>query len=219
LWPLWRNRLETKAKKPVLKGEGVLKTLRLFIAVDMPQSLCKALAGLGRDMAACGLDLRWVKPTAMHLTLRFLGAVEEGRVPEIIRAMEEAVCGREAFLLAARGLGAFPGTSNARVVWAGVQGGVQALEGLAQRLDIALEKAGFERENRPFKAHLTIGRARNRPDPKALAGAIAGLGNYSCPPFFVNELVLYKSELKPAGPVYTVLHRSQLKPVNESPEA
>jgi 2'-5' RNA ligase len=196
-----------------------LSTLRLFIAVNLPQSICQGLAGLGRQMEAFGLGLRWVKPNAMHLTLRFLGCVEEDCLPAIKGAMDKAAFGREAFWLEARGLGAFPGAGNARVVWAGVHGGVEALKGLAASLDDALEQAGFARENRPFKAHLTIGRAKARPNPRALAEAIAKLGHYCLPPFLVDEAILYQSELKPSGPVYTALHRAKLKTASELLEA
>ena len=196
-----------------------MAALRLFIALDLPQSLCQSLAGLGRQMGQMGLGLRWVKQDAMHLTLRFLGDVEHERLPAIKGAMEKAAGATEAFWLEARGLGAFPGSSNARVVWAGVHGGVQALCSLAASLEDALEEAGFERENRPFKAHLTIGRAKSRPDPRILAQAIAELGHYCLEPFPVDKVLLFQSELKPLGPVYTALHRAKLKTANALLEA
>src|SRR5207245_7151093 len=117
-------------------------------------------------------DVAWVAPESLHLTLKFLGRVREARTPELAVALTRATAGLTAFEANVAGLGAFPSPARARVIWAGVGRGTDALVELAGRVDAALAALGVEREPRAFSPHVTLGRVRvARRDP-ALADAL-----------------------------------------------
>jgi 2'-5' RNA ligase len=99
----------------------------------------------------------------------------------------------------------FPGIKRPRVIWTGVSGQVNQLFGLQKRLEDNLDGLGFPKENRPFKVHLTFGRVKNRLDPKRLGDALSEFSGFESAEFVADRVILYKSDLKPAGAVYTKL--------------
>ena len=114
----------------------------------------------------------WVAEPNLHVTLKFLGQVDEARLPAIVGALEATASRRPRFEVAVRGLGAFPSASRPRVVWAGLED-VPALAALAGEIDAALAALGFPTESRPFAAHVTLGRQREPRGNAALAAALA----------------------------------------------
>jgi RNA 2',3'-cyclic 3'-phosphodiesterase len=147
-------------------------------------------------------DVAWVGRDNFHLTLKFLGGVEPGRLDAITAALAEVGRSRPAFDLGMRDLGAFPSRSRPRVLWAGVDEGAGAAAVLAVAVDDALVPLGFEREARAFSAHVTLGRVRSpRPRPR-LAEVLRGdaYGRQR-----VEHLSLVRSELSPRGARYTEL--------------
>lgn len=109
-------------------------------------------------------EVRWVPRAAnVHLTLKFLGAVDEGRLEEIAAALDAVRARHAPFNAETSGFGAFPSPRRARVLWAGIGAGAENLGALAADVEGSLEGLGFERETRPYAPHLTLGRARNRP--------------------------------------------------------
>lgn len=114
----------------------------------------------------------WVAPDNVHLTLKFLGGVEAGRLDAVAASLTTALAGVPAFDLTVHGLGAFPSRMRARVVWAGVGEGAPAAGAIAARVDAALAGLGFAPELRAFAAHVTLGRVREpRANPR-LADAL-----------------------------------------------
>lgn len=107
--------------------------------------------------------------------------------------------------LCAKGIGVFPGIKRPRVVWVGVSGQIESLLGLQKRLEEALEVLGFEKEKRPFNGHLTLGRIKGRIDPKRFGDALKKYVGFTSETFYADKVILYKSELKPKGAVYTKL--------------
>lgn len=187
---------------------------RLFVALDPPDPVRRRLAALAVELRrAAGRaadDVRWVAPESIHLTLQFLGAVPEERVAAVEAALREVAAGGRALSLAVRGAGGFPNARRPRVVWAGVEGDVASLGALAQGLGARLAPLGFPPEERPFSAHLTLGRARAPRGAPGLAGALASAADAAGVPWRATELVLFESHLSPRGPRYEAVARAPL---------
>jgi len=193
-------------------------SIRAFIALELPESLRAGLGQVQEKLRPSGRDVKWVRPEGIHLTLKFLGNVEESQIEEIARLMAQAASGCPRLTLLAKGAGAFPGLTRPRVVWIGLTGDcIVPLKALAKRLEDALIPLGFEPEGRPFSPHLTLGRAKGMPTrggpggkSQKLSEAILGLSGVEVGEFEAAELVLYRSELKPGGAVYTKLRSVML---------
>lgn len=183
--------------------------LRLFIAVELPESWSEALAATQAALRRRGLErLRWVRPEGIHLTLKFLGNVDERRVPELTEALTRAASGVSPFRLSLAGLGSFGPAARPRVVWVGVGGDLPALTRLWDAVETDVGNLGFPRERQRFAPHLTLARV---PDdmPREVTGGIgATLGVISAPaapPLAVTEVALMRSELGRGGARYTRL--------------
>lgn len=186
------------------------ETLRAFVAIDPPETTIRALAAVQEAFRPHGLKIRWVRPTNIHLTLKFLGDVPADSVAAIVKAMACATGDGPPLNLAVDGLGVFPGLKRPRILWAGVHGDTDRLGALFRRLDGELARAGFPAEAKPFRAHMTLGRIRDRVDSRRLARAMAAVGQYGPVSLPARELVLVQSRLMPAGPAYTRLATAPL---------
>ncbi len=189
-------------------------TLRLFIAVELPEELLRYIGGTIEEVRGSGITgVRWVRGEGVHLTLKFLGNVPAERVPAILSAMGQAVAGTLPFVLHAQGAGAFPNMRAPRVLWLGVQGDTEPLLQIHERLEKALEAQGFDREARAFSAHLTLGRVNGRLSPTALerlAQAMEGLRTAKPLALPVAALSLMESQLTPQGAIYRRKGQAQL---------
>jgi 2'-5' RNA ligase len=188
-------------------------TLRCFVAIDLSPEVRAAVARaqLRIRKAAPGADVRWSDPEQFHLTLKFLGAVPEERVPAVSSALEPVAATAAPIALGAAALGAFPSLRRPRVLWAGLTAGVAELAALAASVDGAVAALGFPREARPFSAHLTIGRVRSPRGGGALAAAVEGAGAAAFGSWTASELVLYESRLRPAGALHVPVTRHRLR--------
>ena len=184
--------------------------IRSFIAIDFPEETRKALEDIQKELKQCGAGVRWVKPGSIHLTLKFLGNIHPAQVEDIALAVAEEIRDDPPITLGAAGLGAFPSRRKPRVIWIGMEGEVQRLTRIQTRVENALEPLGFVREKRPFRPHLTIGRVKDRCKLQALIDAMAELKIPEFDSFDVTEIILYKSDLRPTGAIYTKLHRMSL---------
>ncbi|MGD8504474.1 MAG: RNA 2',3'-cyclic phosphodiesterase, partial [Syntrophobacterales bacterium] len=154
--------------------------------------------------------VRWVRPGSIHLTLKFLGNIHPDQVDEIAAAATKVVRDEPPLTLCAGGLGAFPSQRRPRVIWVGIQGHVERLGRIQARLENALELLGFAREQRAFRPHLTLGRVKDRRKCQPLIDAISALEVVKFNSFDADEIILYKSDLRPTGAIYTKLHRMPL---------
>lgn len=187
--------------------------MRLFVALELPPEARQAAGEVARELKSSGADVKWVKLEAMHLTLKFLGETPDSRAPEIANALAEACAGKAGLDLGLKGCGAFPGGKKPQVVWLGLAGQVGGLKYLAGAIEAKMEYLGFPPERRSFQAHLTLGRLRRghkrggQPGASTvpLARAIAALQEYQGPAFRADKVVLMKSTLTPAGPLYEPL--------------
>lgn len=184
--------------------------LRLFVAVKVPDELGKRLADMEGRLAATGANVKWVPEGNFHLTLKFLGNVDEARVEAVTEALASAVAGAHTFDVALAGAGAFPNNRTASVIWAGINSGAEQMKSLARRVEDALEKIGFERESRPFKAHLTLGRARSSRNADRMGEMLDTMKAEEVGSFRVSAITLVKSDLRPSGPVYTTIKEHEM---------
>jgi 2'-5' RNA ligase len=184
--------------------------IRSFIAIEVPQDTADAIREAQQRLRLADGGWKWVNPESFHITLKFLGAVAAERLRSLSRTAAESLSGVPAFGVALRGVGAFPNAHRARVVWVGVGDGAPELAALASKVEDACAAHGFEREKRPFHAHLTLGRARRPGTSSALADAMSSLGAVEFGEAWVARVLLMKSELSRSGPIYTVLSQIPL---------
>ncbi|HEX9289411.1 MAG TPA: RNA 2',3'-cyclic phosphodiesterase [Anaeromyxobacteraceae bacterium] len=184
--------------------------LRLFVAIEPPDLVRRRLAALQTELkrASGAADVRWVAVENVHLTLQFLGAVPEERVPAVKEAVAAAAERTRPLHLELHGTGGFPSARRARVVWAGVAGDVAPLAELVAELGRRLAPLGFTPEERAFSPHLTLGRARDPRGAAGLAAALAQAASAPPAPWRASEIVLFQSHLSPKGPRYEALART-----------
>jgi 2'-5' RNA ligase len=181
---------------------------RAFVAVVPPGSVLDAV---GRAVAAAGDPpggWRWTTPEQWHVTLQFLGRVEDAAVA--VRALGPAVAAQQAFEARLGGAGAFPSARRAGVAWAGVTEGAEPFGALARSVSDALAPLGYARDEGRFHPHLTLARTRGRDrrDARPLVDALSGaaLGER----FEVAEVVLFESRTRPSGAEYVARARFPL---------
>lgn len=192
--------------------------MRLFIAVEIAESIRRSAGDtaerISRDLGpAARRAVTWVQPGRMHLTVRFLGEVAPAVAEELVRRCA-APLATSPFRLTVSGVGAFPASGPLRVIWLGISEGQQELGRLHDEIEERLVGLGLERDDRPFRAHLTLGRVKAPLGPAArgiLAQVPAGtLG--SCT---VDHAILFESRLSPSGPTYSPLARMNLGMTND----
>lgn len=177
--------------------------MRLFVAVNLPDDVRRAIGAATDPLRRAGLPVKWVDPGGLHLTLKFLGAVDSAQVPGVREALERACSGARAFALPLGGFGAFPSPERARVVWVGCEP-VPPLELLQHGVEREFAALGYSLEGRPFRPHLTLGRSR-------APGGVHGLAPLLADATFADTVTvrtvdLMESTLSPAGARYAVRH-------------
>jgi len=183
--------------------------MRTFIAIDIPSEIKSALAVLQTELRRAGADVSWTKPENIHLTLKFLGEVDERRVGEVEKVCVASAAEFQPFTLSLNDTGVFPNARQPRVLWAGLAGEIEKTVEMRKRLDDGLALIGFEREEKHFRPHLTIGRMKSNRKTRELL-ALADARQVPALSFVVTEIVLMKSELRPAGAQYTPMAKAPL---------
>ena len=187
--------------------------LRTFVAVDLGKSLRDRLVSLQENLARNGADVKWVEVENLHVTLLFLGEVDERELMPVCRAVS-LVCGRhDRFLLSVDSVGCFPNPRRPRVVWAGVGMGGPELIALHDSLETALQElGGYRREDRSYTPHITLGRVKNDGNADELAAALTKKANWHGGiEIEVEEILVMSSQLTSKGPQYTILSRGKLR--------
>jgi 2'-5' RNA ligase len=184
---------------------------RTFCAVELPDELRTRVAERTRRLRAEFPEVRasWEKPEKLHITLKFLGDIEPARVEELSRAAARAVSNIQPFDLSIDEPGAFPPHGQPRVLWLGIVDASGRLAFMHDALETKCAAAGFARESRPFKPHLTLARLRSPQGARELAAAHRAT-HFEPQRFKVSELVVMRSELSPGGSRYTPLSRHRL---------
>ncbi len=187
--------------------------MRCFIAIDIDEEVKKLLSDLQRDLRneanVKKNDVKWVNIENMHLTLKFLGEVTEDRIVEICDAVKEIAGRHKSFELGIKKVGFF-GSRSAKVLWVGTDNGTEKLCALQKEIESKLQQAGWPRDNREFSSHLTLCRVKNFKAGIRLAEIAKDYENFEAGGSWIDSVSVYQSQLKPTGPVYTVLAKCEL---------
>ena len=183
--------------------------IRSFIAIEIPEDIRNQIADVQEILKKEPERISWTKAANMHLTLKFLGDVEQNLIPDIGKTLNEISQTVKSFTFRINGLGAFPNLKRARVLWIGIENPGSELEDIAKKIEDSLIQFGFSKENRKFKPHLTLGRVKsqlsadfiNKFNKISFEGGVV----------LVREIKLIKSDLKPTGAVYTPIQIVNLK--------
>jgi 2'-5' RNA ligase len=184
-------------------------TLRCFVAVLLPEPVRARVDAAAAALRQRASGVSWVRVDNFHLTLRFLGAIDEAAAERARAALGDAAAATAPFAVTLGGFGGFPSARAARVLWVGLEAGSAPLATLHARVEQALAARGVPPEGRAFHAHVTLGRAR---DPRGLRGLDDALAAATGPlgETRVDALHLMRSDLHPAGARYGVLARVPL---------
>jgi len=192
-----------------------MEQIRSFIAIELPEELKAGLVELqARLKSGMQPAVKWVDPYSIHLTLKFLGNIAVDKIAAITRAMEEAAQEISPFQLKVKNLGVFPNLRRVQVVWVGINGDVDKLNRLQQRIEFNLVPLGFARESRPFVPHLTLARLRDRasPDERQKFGQlIADTKLEAVYTIKVDSINLMRSQLTREGAIYSQISSVELK--------
>jgi 2'-5' RNA ligase len=184
-----------------------MQTIRLFIAVDIPVS--QKVTEIINELNKTQIDAKLVETENMHLTLKFLGDTDENLVDEIEKTIKESTKNTNPFEITLKNLGVFPNQNYIKVAWIGVEN-AEPLKQIAETIDTKLKNLGFEKEKRPFSAHLTIARIKSAKNKEKLIQLINKYENTEFQKIKINKVILKKSTLTPEGPIYTNLKEIQL---------
>lgn len=180
------------------------ESVRSFIAFDISNDeILIQLANAQKKLAETGADLKLVETQNIHITMRFLGDIQPTMLDKIYNEMVQVQFA--AFDVEIRGVGAFPSSKYARVVWAGIQKGSEELKHVFNQLEIGLRKLGFEPDTKGFSPHITIARMRTGRKKAELARCLSELEDCQFGALRANCLKLKKSVLTPRGPIYSTL--------------
>ncbi len=184
--------------------------MRTFIAIPLPAECQSMLDQMQQGLRACGAEVGWVAIPSIHLTLKFLGEVDEEIIPKLAQSLNAAAESEHSFEIRLRGLGCFPNQKSPRVVWCGIEGDTDALLRIQQKVEAACNEFGFPPENREFKPHLTLGRVKGKRNLQPLVDCIK-IGSGLERAFKADHFNIYRSTLKPTGAVYSVLKTIALR--------
>ncbi len=185
--------------------------IRTFLAIDLGPAVRKRLASFQNELADDAPDVNWVEDENLHITLIFLGDIDERESITVCRAAQKVTAAMAPFPVTMEGVGCFPNTRRPRVVWVGVSDGADELGELHHLLESKLEELGLYRpEMRAFKPHVTLGRIKGEGSTEALVQTLAKNKEWSAGEATVREVLIMSSELTRDGPNYTILGRAKL---------
>lgn len=188
-----------------------MSRLRTFIALDLGQDIRDRLITLQGKLAESGAQVKWVEPDNLHITLLFLGEVDQRDVIDICRAVSGATSQVPKFDLSIEGTGAFPTPRHPRIVWAGAGEGAEQVVALHDALEKPLLELGcYRREERKYTPHVTLGRVKTEPASAGLETSLRKLATWHAGETTIDEVLVMSSELTREGPVYAVLSRGRL---------
>ncbi len=185
--------------------------MRSFVAVELSDDcrapLVRILRALPRQR-----DVRWCTTDQLHVTLKFLGEVDDARLPPVIDVVERISAAGAPFTIRLGRLGAFPSPRSPRVLWCGLEDPAGGCARWVQAADPLFEALGFPREDRAYTAHITLGRSKGPAGSAALAQALAAAGPVPPLELLVDHVVLFESRLRPSGAEYVPTARARLGP-------
>ncbi|MBC7084995.1 MAG: RNA 2',3'-cyclic phosphodiesterase [Methanomethylovorans sp.] len=178
---------------------------RTFVAVDLPEEFHEKISSIQSKLMGSGL--RAVDPPLVHITLKFLGEVNETQIAQITQNLDKLKC--KSFISNISGVGAFPSMKNPRIVWLGADGDFSYLH---RQVEVLLSDLGFKKEPRKFIPHATLARITHLSGSrkKELITALESLKDFEVGKMTVDTIKFKKSTLTPHGPIYETLHEVKL---------
>jgi 2'-5' RNA ligase len=185
--------------------------VRLFVAVELSEAQREALSQMLAELKDVGADVKWVEAENLHVTLKFIGEVQEKDVEKVKAELSGLLSGKGSFAISLKGVGCFPGWDYMKVLWVGIGEGADELAGLAAKLGgLSFGK----KDARGFKTHVTLGRVKSARAKEAL---VAKMKEFAAKEFGgadVAEVKLKKSVLTPKGPIYSDVAVFKLEPTH-----
>ncbi|HKP86237.1 MAG TPA: RNA 2',3'-cyclic phosphodiesterase [Blastocatellia bacterium] len=185
-----------------LPGRGRKDSIRAFICIEVPGAIKERIESLQRALKKNDAQISWVKPSNIHLTIKFLGDIPAPSVETVRGAVGRASRSIGEFEIEIGGAGCFPSPRSPRVLWVGLSGLPEALKRLHSNIENELDREGFARERKRFSPHLTIGRVRSPHNAARTAEDLIATG-FEPEAFRATEVIVMRSDLNSAGSVYT----------------
>jgi 2'-5' RNA ligase len=198
----------------------IAMTLRSFIAIEFPATIQDAIVRHTADLRQPFPDpaIRWIPPRNIHLTFKFLGGVASQDLELLARSLGEELGKMIPFQLSFERMGIFPNERKPRIIWIGIHT-TSSLFSLHRKIELMATRLGHQAENRPFSPHVTIGRFGTTFLPGNIQKLLKILGSLDATlisPVEISSLIIFKSDLKPSGPVYTSLYTIPFMTTNGS---
>ena len=178
--------------------------IRSFLAFELPPDIKSIVERVSREVRTSPLEASWGKPENIHLTVVFLGNIETEEIEAVGETVKGVCMGYRPFQISLKPMGCFPNSRNPRVLWLGLDGDLERMSRFRDGLQHGLKSFGIKEEERPFRPHLTLGRFRKPARMEAqLNHLMSCYRDLTSPVCSLHELILFKSDLKPGGAVYT----------------
>lgn len=188
------------------------ENIRAFLAIEPPEDILQAMSRLQEKLKReISGRISWTKPQGQHLTLKFFGDITAEDIKNICAAVENRIVSGSSLNLKIEKMGVFPDARRPQVLWCGVTGDVEKLSVLQKQLDSDFASIGFPKEDRPFRAHLTLGRIKESRGLSGISEALTKHNAFAVGEFGCKELILFQSRLLQQGAVYTKLAEFPLK--------
>jgi RNA 2',3'-cyclic 3'-phosphodiesterase len=183
-------------------GRNHAEIIRTFVCIDIPESIKVRIEKLQHDLRHIDAQISWVKPTNIHLTLKFLGDVPKANIPMVNTAVTHATGCCSPFQVTVGSAGCFPSSRNPSILWIGISRVSEDLLKLRDAIEEQLAQQDFKRETKKFTPHLTIARIRNPRNAGQVADAFMTCG-FADESFQAGEIIVMASHLSPQGSIYT----------------
>lgn len=184
--------------------------MRVFIAIPLNEEIHRELLLLQDRLRKSNADVKWANPSNIHLTLKFLGKIDDKQFENIKSSLKEIIKPHKPFDIYLSSIGAFPNINFPHVIWVGVDKGKKESGNLQKDIETVLLKIGFEKEKHGFTPHLTLGRVRSEKNKSQLIEAMEKEKDFTSQgKVSVNKITLFQSTLTAKGPIYTPLAEFQ----------
>ena len=190
-------------------GKSLKSTVRVFVALSSTPEVKRTLTDIQEELKQEGGEVKWDTPDKFHITVKFLGDIDQGRLPALSEALTALSVLQSSFELRYESVGAFPDIVHPRVLWAGARRN-DSLATLHQSIEEACERLGCAREPRPFHPHITLGRVKGTRNVGRLTARLKSL-TFEPIEMHCSELLLIRSDLHPTGSIYTTLNSFPFK--------
>ncbi|MEW5758448.1 MAG: RNA 2',3'-cyclic phosphodiesterase [Candidatus Omnitrophota bacterium] len=186
--------------------------IRAFIAIELESKVKDKISQIQNILQKTNADAKWVNPKNIHLTLKFLGYIDQEKSEKIKQVIDQTAENFQSFSIETSQIGIFPQKGTPRVIWIGIKKGKETLEKITSKIEEKIEKLGIKKENRPFQSHATIARIRSPKNKQILLTEIKRINEAIDTEIqTISAIALFRSTLSPSGPTYSLIHKAKLQ--------